>query len=68
MSKIRLTLSDPIQAQEQTIEILFKFKEATNKEKLQIKSALEKATRQAQALNQTFIAARYRQTLGRMEQ
>lgn len=61
-------MNDPIVAETQCFEIFKQFKEATENDKRKIKFALHKAMKKAQALNQTFIAAHYRQALGRMEQ
>lgn len=68
MSKIRLTLSDPVQAQEQTFEIIKQFKLASEKDKRKIKHAVLLAIRKAQSSNNTFVASLYRQTIGVIEE
>jgi hypothetical protein len=67
-NELKLSLNDPIVAETQCFEMLKKFKESTKTDKRKIKLALLKAMKKSQALNQTFIASHYRQTLGRMEQ
>lgn len=59
MSKIRLTLSDPIKAQEQAFEMMSQFKLATYKDKHKIKFALAIAIKNCRAANQTYIASVY---------
>jgi len=62
-----LTLTDPIDAQVQALEMLRLFQAPTS-DKQKIKFTLFKAMKKTQTLNQTFIASVYRQALGRMEQ
>lgn len=66
MSKINLTLSDPIKAQEQAYAVMDLLKFATEKDKQKIKREVLFAAKKAQSNNNTFVASLYRKALKNM--
>lgn len=63
---LKLSLNDPIKAEIEAIILLMLYQESKKTDKQKIRRRLQKAIKQAQVSNHTFVASLYRTTYAKL--